>query len=107
VNFNNLLNSGNDVIDEPFILATQATQVYYIQDLIYTDWHAVVDATPRDYFDMDSIIDDNEGETYSYYPTEPQHLPTENMSNDIPSHHDEDENWIRNDIDGTTVDLLR
>jgi hypothetical protein len=66
----------------------------------------VVDATPRDYFDMGARIDDNEDETDSYYPIEPQPLPTENLSNDIPSH-DEDENWIRNDIDGTTVDLLR
>jgi hypothetical protein len=106
VNFNNLLNSGNNVFDEPFILATQATQVYYVQDLVDTDWHSVVDATPRDYFDMGVRIDDNEDETDSYYTTEPQPLPTENLSNDIPDH-DEDENWIRNDIVGTTVDLLR
>jgi len=107
VNFNNLLNSGNDVFDEPFILATQATQVYYVQDLFDTDWYAVLDATPRDYFDMGARIDDNEDENDSYNPTEPQPLPIENLSNDIPIDHDEDENWIRNDIDGTTVDLLR
>jgi hypothetical protein len=34
----------------------------------------VVDATPRDYFDMGARIDDNEDETDSYYPIEPQPL---------------------------------
>jgi len=67
----------------------------------------VVDTTPRDYFDMSARIDDNDDETDSYYPIEPQPLPTKNLSNDIPINHDEDENWIRDDIHGTTVDLLR
>lgn len=105
LNFNNLLNSGNDVFDKPFILATQGSQVYYVHDPIDTEWHVVVDATPRDYFDMDARIDQDEDKTYSYYSTEPQNLPTKNVEGDIPQ--DEYEIWIRNDIYGAIVDLLR
>ena len=37
VNFNHLLNSGSNAFHEPFILATQATQVYYVQNPIEKD----------------------------------------------------------------------
>ena len=32
VNFKHLFNTGEEISDEPFILATQATQVYYVED---------------------------------------------------------------------------
>lgn len=41
VNFKHLFNTGEKITDEPFILASQATQVYYVQDPIETDWFAI------------------------------------------------------------------
>lgn len=49
--------SGSNIFDEPFILATQATQVYYVQDSIEKDWYVVVHPPARDFFDMDARID--------------------------------------------------
>jgi hypothetical protein len=67
------------------------------------DWHAVVDATPRDYFDMDARIDEDD----VYYHQKSLNLPAENLMDVIPSLHDEDESWTRNDINGIIIDLLR
>lgn len=47
VNFNRL-----GFRDDPFILASQAMQVFYVADLIETDWHVVVRTHPRDFFDV-------------------------------------------------------
>ena len=55
VNFNHLLYRENRAVDEPFILASQAEQVWYVQDPLEPDWHVVVKATSRDYFDLYSI----------------------------------------------------
>ena len=52
VNFKYLLYKENRVTDEPLIIASQAEQVWYVQDPVEPDWHVVVKATSRDYFDM-------------------------------------------------------
>ncbi|KAL5752710.1 hypothetical protein ACOSP7_022907 [Xanthoceras sorbifolium] len=49
-------------IEEPFILASQAIQVFYVEDPIETDWHAVVFTKPRDLYDMDEVA--NVGDLY-------------------------------------------
>ncbi|KAK1578760.1 hypothetical protein Q3G72_032943 [Acer saccharum] len=41
--------------EEPFILASQAIQVFYVEDPVETDWHAVVFTKPRDLYDMDEV----------------------------------------------------
>jgi hypothetical protein len=53
VNFNHL-HDASDISPEPFILASQAKQVYYVQDPIEPQWHAVVSPPIRDFFDMKS-----------------------------------------------------
>jgi hypothetical protein len=52
VNLKQIYNT-EDISSEPFILASQARQVYYVQDPIDTDWHFVVTPSPRDFFDME------------------------------------------------------
>jgi hypothetical protein len=89
VNFNNLLSSGSSEFDEPFILAAQATQVYYVQNPIEKDWYVVVDSPPRDLFDMEAKIDE-----CCFF----------NNTVVMPNLEGEDTNWTRNDIDGTIVD---
>jgi hypothetical protein len=54
VNFNHVHNA-KDKNYEPFILASQAKQVYYVQDPVDVDWHAVITPTTRDFFDMEPI----------------------------------------------------
>lgn len=47
VNFNQLLPS-----NDPFILASQALQVFYVKDPMNKDWQIVVRTKARDLFDM-------------------------------------------------------
>lgn len=56
INFNHVM-KGNELASEPFILASQAKQVYYLQDPIDIDWHAVVYPTTRDFYDMEPATD--------------------------------------------------
>ena len=44
VNFKYLLYKENRVVDEPFIIASQAEQVWYVQDPVEPDWRVVVKA---------------------------------------------------------------
>ena len=58
VNFKHLFNTGEKLSDEPFILASQATQVFYVLDPIYTEWVIVVQPKPRDLYGVEN--DENE-----------------------------------------------
>lgn len=57
VNFKHLFNTGEKMLDEPFILASQAVQVYYVKEGPESDWHVVAQSKPRGLYDMG---DDNE-----------------------------------------------
>ena len=56
VNFNHMCNA-LDQNFEPFILASQAKQVYYVQDPLDIEWHAFIEPTVRDYYSMESVLD--------------------------------------------------
>ena len=100
VNFNHLLYSKNRVVDEPFILASQAEQVWYVQDPLEPDWHVVVKATNRAYFDMYSK--DFSGNIQAVPQVEgyssQQFDETTIVRND-------DAVWIRQGVEGTTIDV--
>jgi hypothetical protein len=55
VNFRYLFNTSEKILDEPFILASQAVQVFYVPDPIDTEWAAVLQSKPRDFYDMDNL----------------------------------------------------
>lgn len=54
VNFNHLLYRDNKLTDEPFILASQARQVIYVQDPVDQEWHVALKMNCRELFDLDS-----------------------------------------------------
>jgi hypothetical protein len=62
VNFKHLFYTGDKISDEPFILASQATQVYYVADPIDDEWVCVIQPKSRDLYgsgDADNdILDD-------------------------------------------------
>ena len=60
VNFKHLKYKDDRESNEPFILASQAEQVFYVQDPIDTDWHVVVPMTPRDQFDRYTTVQETE-----------------------------------------------
>ena len=52
VNFNYLHNTRNDICDDPFVLASQAKKVFYVENKIQNDLLVVVHAKIRDVYDM-------------------------------------------------------
>ncbi|WVZ62416.1 hypothetical protein U9M48_012172 [Paspalum notatum var. saurae] len=103
VNFNHLFNTGERSLDEPFILASQATQVYYVQDPIDREWSAVVRSKPREIYDMaasDSEEVDQQNEFRSFIPDLYPNVYDLNIFLQDVIH-------VRTDIDGTIVSEKR
>ena len=99
VNFNHSLYSNNRATDEPFILASQAEQVWYVQDPMEPDWSVVVRMTVRDLFDM------YPKDSSSNMTVVPQVEPFHNQEVDETIFiHDDEVPWVRQGINGTTVD---
>ncbi|XP_058207722.1 uncharacterized protein LOC131320847 [Rhododendron vialii] len=99
VNFRHLLYRHNRTSDEPFILASQAQQVWYVQDPIDEDWHVVVKMTPRDLYDMNGKKSTEDEITC------PQAEPYSGQQlDDVTYTLDNDVNWVRTDVEGVTVD---
>ncbi|XP_025611139.1 uncharacterized protein [Arachis hypogaea] len=58
VNFATPIHTGDREDDEPYILASEARLVFYVEDEVESGWSVVVHVKPRDLFDM--------GEDYEY-----------------------------------------
>ncbi|KAK2417364.1 hypothetical protein QL285_039671 [Trifolium repens] len=52
VNFNHLQHTGKDICDDPFIFASQAKKVFYVENKRQKDWLVVVHAKVRDVYDL-------------------------------------------------------
>ena len=87
VNLSRPMNTG-----EPFILASQAQQVFYAEDPIDKGWHVVIKTTPRDCFDMDRR-EEIDVEDY---------LRSETCIGDI-SDDNEEIRWVREGVEGTAT----
>ncbi|KAG8374944.1 hypothetical protein BUALT_Bualt10G0048200 [Buddleja alternifolia] len=77
--------------NEPFILASQAQQVFYVEDSLEKGWHVVVRAKARDSFDMDAVLSFDGG------------LIHQNDNSDIQFHDENELHWIRDDVEGTII----
>ena len=99
VNFQHLFNTGERISDEPFILASQALQVYYVPDPVDTEWAAVVQSKPRDVYDFDNLESesvDNDNGVVQQLAALNVDVAMDIVNGTIPS--------VRNDIDGIIVD---
>ncbi|KAL4306196.1 hypothetical protein AHAS_Ahas16G0154100 [Arachis hypogaea] len=52
VNFSRSIHTGDQKDDEPYILASEAPLVYYVDDEVDKEWSIVVHVKPRDLYDM-------------------------------------------------------
>ncbi len=98
INFNHLFNTGERLLDEPFILSSQATQVYYVQDPIDREWCAVLQSKPRELYDMaarDSENIEHQNEFRSPIPDLHMNVDRNIFLQDVVH--------VRTDIDGTIV----
>ncbi|KAG5548104.1 hypothetical protein RHGRI_013710 [Rhododendron griersonianum] len=94
-NFNCLLYTTEHASNEPFILASQAQQVFYVQDPAKEDWSIVIKMKPRDLFEICEVGDGHVAdiEVDGIYQQE----------EDDTTLHDEDNEWIRDDLPGLTL----
>ena len=54
VNFTHLIHVRDELMDEPYVLAFEASQVFYVEDKRENDWYKVVKTKVRDVFDVGS-----------------------------------------------------
>ena len=53
VNFTHFIHGRDEMMDEPYILTSQATQVFYVEDKRHKDWYVVIKTKVRNVFDAD------------------------------------------------------
>ena len=96
VNFTHSIHDGEEIVDKPYVLASQATQVFYVEDKRHKDW-CVVKTKVRDVFDAGIGPHCDEDETYEFY----ENIPYNVTSNDADR---ENLRWNRDDVEGMTID---
>nr|XP_025625964.1 uncharacterized protein LOC112718415 [Arachis hypogaea] len=63
VRFSELIHTGALELDEPFILATDARMVYYVDDPVDEGWCSVCHMKPRDLYDMGDLNEEDPDES--------------------------------------------
>ena len=94
VNFSKLIQIGTNLLDEPFVFASQVQQVFYIEDSLQPNWHIVVRTKPRDVYEM--------GDNLSFESSVEHYVQDDEML-DVDNDGTEDFSWVRNDIDDTII----
>ena len=99
VNFSHLLYKENNPTDEPFILASQAEQVMYVEDPIDPEWEVAIKMTSRDTFDMGE--DENSDTIVAVPQTQPY---SSQQLDERRSIHEGEDMWVRHGVEGTFVE---
>ena len=97
VNFTHSIHGGEKIEDEPYVLASQVTQVFYVEDKRNKDWYVIVKTKVRDVFDVGIGPHCDEDDTYGFY----ENIPYSVTSNDASR---ENLRWGHDDVEGMTID---
>ncbi|XP_057744996.1 uncharacterized protein LOC130962854 [Arachis stenosperma] len=84
--------------EEPFVLASQVNQCFYVQDPYVNDKHYVMKTIPRDLFRVSDDLESDSPIIYAREPCEPEvipSLPNDNGKIDL----------VRNDLRATIIDM--
>ncbi|XP_055961083.1 uncharacterized protein LOC130015301 [Mercurialis annua] len=101
VNFSQLIHKGDLLSDEPFIFASQAEQVIFVQDRRDHDWFIPIPIKPRDTFDL--VEESYNGNLYA--DAADQTSTIHSLVDQVESENDNFD-WIREDIDGIFIDAV-
>ena len=85
------------MVDEPYVLASQATRVFYIEEKRHKDWYVVVKTKARDVFDADIGPHCDEDDTFGFY----ENVPYSVTNNDAGK---ENLRQDCDDVEGMTID---
>nr|DAD45987.1 TPA_asm: hypothetical protein HUJ06_004217 [Nelumbo nucifera] len=83
---------GNDITDDPFVLASQVIKVFYVEDESYKDWFVVMQDKVRDMYDMGGELCVNK-----------EHLVEQVAKDTFNVTHNQNE-WIRMKVDDNDDD---
>ena len=97
VNFTHFIHGGDEMIDEPYVLASQATQVFYVDEKRQKDWYVVVKTKARDVFDTGIGPQCDEDDVYSFSENVPYNISTNEVMSDNLC-----QAW--DDLEGMTID---
>ncbi|XP_043687440.1 uncharacterized protein LOC122638650 [Telopea speciosissima] len=101
VNFNHLLYSSRDQLAEPFVLPSQAEQVFYIVDSHRPEWQVTMRPKSRDIFDMGQQDPDRDDLDQTYTQSTLQYRQYVEHSEDDG---DASLSWVRSDVEGIIID---
>ena len=92
VNFTRTLST-----DEPFVLASQAKQIFYVKNANESNWHTVIEMQPRDLYQMSEKISNGDPEPLQQSELQDDHLHIlELVDEDVIV-------WNRNDVLGEVI----
>ena len=97
VNFTHSVHGGEEMVHEPYVLASQATQVFYVEDKRHKVWYVVVKTKARDVFDAGSGPHCDEDDTDEFLENILYSLTSTDVGRD-------DLRWGRDDVEGLTID---
>jgi hypothetical protein len=101
VNFSSLIHIGERITDDPFVLSSQVSQVYYVANERNPNWVVVVKTKPRDVYDVgEGHVDENDVDDYN--DNELSNLNIGGILEDVIDNLECD----RNCIEGITLDTL-
>ena len=83
--------------DEPFVLTSQAKQVFYVQNSNDENWHTIVEIQTRDVYDMNKEVLTNDPKSYQ----QPITLHSQRDVHDLVKN--DLINWDRNNIVEETI----
>ncbi|KAH0652728.1 hypothetical protein KY289_030406 [Solanum tuberosum] len=93
VNFDKLIHTGEREEHEPYIEASQAQLVFYVDDIVNKGWSVAVHLKPRDMYDMGEVLEEEVDENEPYQEQELEQffadgddyvqLATDHIINDI------------------------
>ena len=78
---------GDRLIDEPYVLASQASQVFYMEDVRHKDWVVVVKTKPREVFDVVIKASHDDDEVGTYLENVPYNKTTDDACDNANDNH--------------------
>ena len=83
-----MIHTGDRLIDEPYVLASQASQVFYMEDVRHKNWVVVVKTKPREVFDVGiNASHDDDDEVGTYLENVPYNITTDDACEDANDSH--------------------
>ena len=77
------------MIDEPYVLASQVSQVFYVEDMRHKDWVVVVKTKLREVLDVgiNASHNDDDDEVGNYLENVPYNITTDDACDDANDNH--------------------